>query len=120
MTISEPAPEGDETTSSPIVYCSFCGKSQEDVVKQIAGPKVAICNECVELCIDILHEEKALKVRNGLLEVEQRLNAFCTSYNLTSTLGLIGSMAWVLGVDIDVKLTRHDTCEPKDEAHDEQ
>ena len=39
------------------LYCSFCGKSQHEVVKLIAGPAVFICNECVDLCIDIIREE---------------------------------------------------------------
>ena len=39
------------------LYCSFCGKSQHEVRKLIAGPTVYICNECVELCKDILYEE---------------------------------------------------------------
>jgi hypothetical protein len=38
--------------------CSFCGKRQSDVEKIIAGPMVYICNECVDLCNDILKEEK--------------------------------------------------------------
>lgn len=41
------------------LYCDFCGKSQHDVTKLIAGPKVFICNECVELCNDIIREETA-------------------------------------------------------------
>jgi ATP-dependent Clp protease ATP-binding subunit ClpX len=39
------------------LYCSFCGKSQHEVAKLIAGPTVFICNECVELCMDIIREE---------------------------------------------------------------
>ena len=39
------------------LYCSFCGKSQHDVRKLIAGPTVFICDECVELCMDIIGEE---------------------------------------------------------------
>jgi len=39
------------------IRCSFCGKSQEQVVKIISGPKANICNECIELCYDILQEE---------------------------------------------------------------
>ncbi|QCU90093.1 ATP-dependent Clp protease ATP-binding subunit ClpX [Thiomicrorhabdus sediminis] len=39
------------------LYCSFCGKEQDEVRKLIAGPSVYICDECVELCNDILHEE---------------------------------------------------------------
>ena len=39
------------------LYCSFCGKSQHEVKKLIAGPTVFICDECVELCMDIIREE---------------------------------------------------------------
>ncbi len=38
-----------------ILGCSFCGKSQEEVKKLVAGPTVFICDECIELCSDILH-----------------------------------------------------------------
>jgi len=41
--------------------CSFCGTSQKEVKKLIAGPKVYICNQCVELCNEILIEEKKQK-----------------------------------------------------------
>ena len=43
-------------------YCSFCGKSQHKVRKLIAGPDTFICNECVELCCDIVHEEQVKHV----------------------------------------------------------
>ena len=43
--------------SKSTLYCSFCGKSQHEVRKLIAGPTVFICDECVELCKDIIHEE---------------------------------------------------------------
>jgi ATP-dependent Clp protease ATP-binding subunit ClpX len=43
--------------SGKILYCSFCGKSQHEVRKLIAGPSVFICDECVELCNDIIREE---------------------------------------------------------------
>lgn len=43
--------------SSGILYCSFCGKSQHEVVKLIAGPAVFVCDECVELCVDIIYDE---------------------------------------------------------------
>ena len=39
------------------LFCSFCGKSQHEVRKLIAGPTVFICDECVELCMDIIREE---------------------------------------------------------------
>ncbi|MFP6796965.1 MAG: ATP-dependent Clp protease ATP-binding subunit ClpX [Pseudomonadales bacterium] len=47
--------KGDD--SGKLLYCSFCGKSQHEVRKLIAGPSVFICDECVELCNDIIREE---------------------------------------------------------------
>ena len=47
-----------EKNNKNIIYCSFCGKSQHEVKKLIAGPTVFICDECVELCMDIIKEEK--------------------------------------------------------------
>ena len=49
--------QGRSGDSSKILYCSFCGKSQHEVRKLIAGPSVYICDECVELCNDIIREE---------------------------------------------------------------
>ncbi|MFY2764371.1 ATP-dependent Clp protease ATP-binding subunit ClpX [Arenimonas sp. MALMAid1274] len=49
--------QGRTGDSSKILYCSFCGKSQHEVRKLIAGPSVFICDECVELCNDIIREE---------------------------------------------------------------
>lgn len=48
---------GSEEGGSKLLYCSFCGKSQNDVRKLIAGPSVFICDECVDLCNDIIREE---------------------------------------------------------------
>ncbi len=45
------------TTDNKILHCSFCGKNQHEVRKLIAGPAVYVCNECVELCNDIIREE---------------------------------------------------------------
>jgi ATP-dependent Clp protease ATP-binding subunit ClpX len=55
--------------SKNTLYCSFCGKSQHEVRKLIAGPTVFICDECVELCKDIIHEEtksSLAKTRDGI------------------------------------------------------
>jgi ATP-dependent Clp protease ATP-binding subunit ClpX len=51
----------DTTTSTTdkVLYCSFCGKSQHEVKKLIAGPSVFICDECIDLCTDIIQEEIA-------------------------------------------------------------
>jgi ATP-dependent Clp protease ATP-binding subunit ClpX len=55
--------------SKNTLYCSFCGKSQHEVRKLIAGPTVFICNECVELCMEIMNEENKtsfMKAREGV------------------------------------------------------
>ena len=55
--------------SKNTLYCSFCGKSQHEVRKLIAGPTVFICDECVELCMDIIREENkttGMKAREGV------------------------------------------------------
>lgn len=49
--------KSNEEDSGKLLYCSFCGKSQHEVKKLIAGPSVFICDECVELCNDIISEE---------------------------------------------------------------
>lgn len=46
-------------SSDKVLYCSFCGKSQHEVKKLIAGPSVFICDECIDLCTDIIQEELA-------------------------------------------------------------
>lgn len=52
-----PDQKGDNEDNGKLLYCSFCGKSQHEVRKLIAGPSVFICDECVELCNDIIREE---------------------------------------------------------------
>jgi len=58
-----------EKNNKNILYCSFCGKSQHEVRKLIAGPTVFICDECVELCMDIIKEENkssSIKHKDGV------------------------------------------------------
>ena len=58
-----------EKNNKNILYCSFCGKSQHEVRKLIASPTVFICDECVELCMDIIKEENKssfVKHQDGL------------------------------------------------------
>src|SRR5215469_16051737 len=60
---------GGSSDSKSALYCSFCGKSQHEVRKLIAGPTVFICAECVELCMDIIGEENKsslTKSRDGI------------------------------------------------------
>ncbi len=68
--------------SKNTLYCSFCGKSQHEVRKLIAGPTVFICDECVELCMDIIREESkssVVKSRDGVptpREIDQVLQDY--------------------------------------------
>ena len=65
------------TSNKNILYCSFCGKSQHEVKKLIAGPTVFICDECVELCMDIIKEESKdtfVKHQDGLPPPKQICN----------------------------------------------
>ena len=58
--------KSDGEDSKNTLYCSFCGKSQHEVRKLIAGPTVFICDECVELCLDIIREEsKTSLIKDG-------------------------------------------------------
>ena len=64
-------PEKKGSSSEKVLYCSFCGKSQHEVKKLIAGPSVFICDECIDLCNDIIRDEVAqddssASVRDGL------------------------------------------------------
>lgn len=52
-------------SNEKLLYCSFCGKSQHEVRKLIAGPSVFICDECIDLCNDIIRDEVAADVKTG-------------------------------------------------------
>ena len=52
-------------SSEKLLYCSFCGKSQHEVRKLIAGPSVFICDECIELCNDIIRDETQGEAQSG-------------------------------------------------------
>ena len=65
-----------------LLYCSFCGKSQHEVRKLIAGPSVFICDECVELCNDIIREEleDASETGHDKLPKPQEINEVLDEY----------------------------------------
>src|ERR1041384_6554194 len=63
--------QGRSGESGKILYCSFCGKSQHEVRKLIAGPSVFICDECVELCNDIIREELEEKAATGIVYIDE-------------------------------------------------
>ena len=65
-----------------LLYCSFCGKSQHEVRKLIAGPSVFVCDECVELCNDIIREEMQDKATTGgdKLPKPQEINDVLNEY----------------------------------------
>lgn len=62
-----------------VLYCSFCGKSQHEVRKLIAGPSVFICDECVELCNDIIREELEEKSAAGAASCRSRARSSTSS-----------------------------------------
>ena len=71
----------EETRSGGrVLYCSFCGKSEHEVRKLIAGPSVFICNECVELCNDIIREEIQSQPVDDGLPRPQEINAVLDDY----------------------------------------
>ena len=72
--------EGDSTKDT--LFCSFCGKSQHEVKKLIAGPTVFICDECVELCMDIIKEEYKTSLRKSADSVPspKEINDFLDEY----------------------------------------
>jgi ATP-dependent Clp protease ATP-binding subunit ClpX len=65
-----------------VLRCSFCGKSQHEVRKLIAGPTVYICNECVEVCLDIIAEDRVheAKTRQQVLAKPPDIKAFIDEY----------------------------------------
>ncbi|MDX9740530.1 MAG: ATP-dependent Clp protease ATP-binding subunit ClpX [Gammaproteobacteria bacterium] len=66
-----------------LLYCSFCGKSQHEVRKLIAGPSVFVCDECVELCNDIIREEvqeKSSAIKGSKLPLPRDINRILDDY----------------------------------------
>jgi ATP-dependent Clp protease ATP-binding subunit ClpX len=74
----------DKTSGEKLLYCSFCGKSQHEVRKLIAGPSVFICDECIELCNDIIREEmqgdEATKLVKSSLPVPHEICEILNQY----------------------------------------
>jgi ATP-dependent Clp protease ATP-binding subunit ClpX len=65
-----------------VLYCSFCGKSQHEVKKLIAGPSVFVCDECVDLCNDIIREEaqETLEDKESHLPIPKEISTFLDEY----------------------------------------
>ena len=74
--------EEDKKEDGKLLYCSFCGKSQHEVRKLIAGPSVFICDECVDLCNDIITEEmqEQLDTDDSALPKPHEINDLLDSY----------------------------------------
>jgi len=71
-----------DTSSSELLRCSFCNKSQREVRKLIAGPNVYICDECVDICLDIIAEDRAREARESRrnLPKPEEIKKFLDSY----------------------------------------
>jgi len=75
--------ENSSDDSEKLLYCSFCGKSQHEVRKLIAGPSVFVCDECVELCNDIIREEvqeKSAVAAGSKLPTPHEINQILDEY----------------------------------------
>ena len=75
--------QGKNSSGERLLYCSFCGKSQHEVRKLIAGPSVFICDECVELCNDIIREEiqeKSVSGARSSLPTPREINKILDDY----------------------------------------
>ncbi len=74
----------DKNSGEKLLHCSFCGKSQHEVRKLIAGPSVFICDECVDLCTDIIREEiqqdKLGKTDKSDLPTPQQIQVILNDY----------------------------------------
>ena len=71
-----------DENSGKLLYCSFCGKSQHEVRKLIAGPSVYVCDECVDLCNDIIREE----LKDNTLSPKESSEALPTPQNIRAHL----------------------------------
>ena len=80
---------------SKTVTCSFCGKNQQEVRKVIAGPSVHICNECVNLCDEILVKENAKETASAVQSTEERLCGICMEPRETDELIFLPHAAYM-------------------------
>jgi ATP-dependent Clp protease ATP-binding subunit ClpX len=74
--------KSEDGEENKVLYCSFCGKSQHDVKKLIAGPSVFVCDECVDLCNDIMKEEQKQteEVQETSLPTPKEISEFLDEY----------------------------------------
>jgi len=68
------------TTEKKILYCSFCGRSQQEIKNLVAGPSVFICNECVDMCNDIIAKDVSKGVESNKLLTPKEITKFLDDY----------------------------------------
>lgn len=94
------------------MYCSFCGKSQHEVSKLIAGPTSFICNECVVLCNEIIGPSAPVSTIS-LQDTRERIEQFNKDYGISCEPDLrqMASMAYVFGIELGVSLKKKQVCD---------
>src|SRR3546814_15374982 len=82
-------PDKKGSADAKVLHCSFCNKSQHEVRKLIAGPSVFICDECIDLCNDIIREEAQATARAAIrseLPTPSELKTFLDQYVIGQSL----------------------------------
>jgi ATP-dependent Clp protease ATP-binding subunit ClpX len=101
-------------TSSELLRCSFCNKSQREVRKLIAGPNVYICDECVDICLDIIAEDRAREARETKTslpkpeEIKRSLDGYVIGQELPKKKLAVSVYNHYRRIDYSAKATRSD------------
>ena len=100
----------NEGKNKTTLYCSFCGKSQHEVKKLIAGPTVFICDECVELCMDIIKEEHQSSITKNKELISKKFNTSIKGKKIDIGKSVKNFFDWVKGAEI-IELPNCNTTE---------
>lgn len=84
--VEEPKAPAREKAKDAHFFCAFCGKTQQEVRRLIAGPEVSICNDCIELCVDVMRDEQSAEMNDAIqngeaeLPIPSKIHTFLNDY----------------------------------------